>query len=350
MQTAAHELAHTTIATWVLAVERALQVAGVEPAALMREVGVDPQLIRDPERRITVANMWKLWRAAVEKTGDDAFGLRVAEHLFPTHLNALLFALQASTTLRESVQRLQRYARVVTTIAEIRVDEGADLVRVVLDADCSSSPERPYQPVDAFMAIVVKTFRDLLGERAGDALLEIQLQRPQPNNLARFVAFFDRPLRFGCAENALLIRREAMDVQLPGANSAIALMNDQLLNEYLSRMNKEQVGLWVRREIIAQLGSDEVSQERVADKLNMSSRNLHRKLAEEGVSFKALLDQIRRDLALRYLSVSAMSLNEVTYSLGFIDQSSFSRAFKRWTGKTPGQYRREMKKQPYRDQ
>ena len=80
-----------------------------------------------------------------------------------------------------------------------------------------------------------------------------------------------------------------------------------------------------------------------AERLNMSGRNLHRKLAEEGTSFKELQDEIRQDLALRYLGMSGMSLNEIAFNLGFIDQSSFNRAFKRWTGGSPGQYRRALR-------
>ena len=348
MQTNPHELGHTTIATWALAIERALLAAGVDPLPLFAAAGIPHDIISDAEQRIPVANMWKLWRAAVEKTANDAFGLEAAEYMFPTYLNALLFAMQASASLRECVGRLQRYAKGVTTIAEIQVTEqnteqGRELW-ISLDSDNSGSDQRPHQPIDAFVAVLSRLLADLLRQGKEGALRGIHLQRPEPENIQRFREFFDCPLQFSQSDNLLMLDAALLDQPLPSANSTIALMNDQLLNEYLSRLNNESVSLRVRKEIMALLGTDQLTQDAVAERLNMSSRNLHRKLADEGASFKELLDVIRKDLALRYLGVSDMSLNEVTYTLGFIDQSSFSRAFKRWTGQTPGQYRKEHKK------
>lgn len=343
MSNAAHELAHTTIATWTLAIQRALLTSGIEADTLLREVGIDAQSIRDPEQRVTVATMWRLWRLSVAHTGNDAFGLLVAESLYPTHLNALLSALQASSTLRECLQRLQRYVRVVTTIAQINVIEDAQGVRLVFCTDSSATEQRPYQPVDAFMGVLFRTLQGLLGDCAAGTLLEVQLRRPSPQNLADFEQFFRVPLHFSCAEDGLLLGAQMMDRELPAANSVIARMNDQLLTEYLGRLRKEHISLQVRREIIALLGSESLGLEQIAERLNMSGRNLHRKLAEEGTSFKELQEEIRRDLALRYLTMPTMSLNEIAYSLGFIDQSSFNRAFKRWTGGSPGQYRRALK-------
>lgn len=98
MSSAPHELVHTTIATWTLAIQRALQGYGIEAEPLMLEAGIDPASVLDPEFRVAVVNMWKLWRLSVERTGNDAFGLQVAANLYPTHLNAMVFALQASAT------------------------------------------------------------------------------------------------------------------------------------------------------------------------------------------------------------------------------------------------------------
>lgn len=343
MSNPAHELVHTTIATWLLAIQRALQAYGIEAEPLMREAGIDPLLARDPEQRVAVVNMWKLWQLCVERTGNDAFGLRVAANFYPTHLNAMIFTLQASATLREALQRMERYVRVVTTIAEIAVVEGPQGVSLIVGSDSIASVQRPDSPLDAFMGVLFRTFRELLGECASEGLLEVRLRRAVPQQISEFEQFFSLPLHFGAQANVLLMDASLLDKPLPAANSMIAGMNEQLLREYLGRMRNEQVSLQVRREIIALLGSESLGLEQIAERLNMSGRNLHRKLAEENTSFKQLQDEIRHDLALRYLSTPAMSLNEVAFSLGFIDQSSFNRAFKRWTGASPGQYRRALK-------
>ncbi|SEK22568.1 AraC-type DNA-binding protein [Atopomonas hussainii] len=343
MHSAPHELVHTTIATWALAIQRALQGYGIEAEPLMREAGIDPGAVLDPESRVAVVNMWKLWHLSVEKTANDAFGLQVAASLYPTHLNAMVFALQASTTLREALQRLQRYVRVVTTIAQLDVRESEHGVMLILGSDSTASPQRPYYPIDAFMGVLFRTFRELLGAYAAEGLLSVQLRRPRPQQAMAFEQFFDVPVHFSAQTNALLMATGVLDRELPWANATIAGMHDQLLRDYLGRMRHEHVSLQVRKEIIALLGTDQCGLEQVALRLNMSGRNLHRKLTEESTSFKELQDEIRQDLALRYLSMPSMSLNEVAFNLGFIDQSSFNRAFKRWTGTSPGQYRRGSK-------
>ena len=343
MSSPPHELAHTTIATWALAIQRALQGYGIEAVPLMLEAGIDPRVIRDPELRVAVVNMWKLWRLCVERTGDDSFGLQVAANLYPTHLNALIFALQASSTLREALDRLQRYVRVVTTIAAIEVVESPVGVALILGSDSSGSAQRPFFPVDAFMGVLFRTFRELLGASAAEGLLEVRLCRPVPHRLEAFEQFFGVPVYFGAEANVMLMASGVLDRELPAANAMIAGMNEQLLRDYLGRMRHEQVSLQVRKEIIALLSSDKLGLEHIAERLNMSGRNLHRKLAEECTSFKELQDEIRQDLALRYLGMSGMSLNEIAFNLGFIDQSSFNRAFKRWTGGSPGQYRRALR-------
>ena len=153
--------AHTTIATWALAIQRALQGYGIEAVPLMLEAGIDPRVIRDPELRVAVVNMWKLWRLCVERTGDDSFGLQVAANLYPTHLNALIFALQASSTLRGA-----RSAAALCAGGHYhRGNRGGREpcgVALILGSDSSGSAQRPFFPVDAFMGVLFRTFASYL--------------------------------------------------------------------------------------------------------------------------------------------------------------------------------------------
>ncbi|GLQ30438.1 AraC family transcriptional regulator [Litoribrevibacter albus] len=330
---------HTTLATWALAVERALQTEGADTVEIFKKANIDRNTLLETDARIPVSTMWQLWRAAVEITGNDAIGIRVAETLFPTHLNALMFAMQASETIQDCIERLSRYAKVVSTIGSIDVDYAEDVVCIRMIS--SIEPDRPYQPIDALLAVVVKVIRDILEPVDQNRILTIRLCRPTPEKLETFQRFFKCPIEFSASANEIILDKEILTARLASANSEMARVNDELLNDYLKRLNNESTSLKVRKQILKLMGSEHLNQEFIASRLNMSVRNLHRKLSDEGQNFKELLDSTRKELALRYLKMSNISIGELTFSLGFVDQSSFSRAFKRWTGKTPSQFRKQ---------
>lgn len=339
MPTTSTDESHTTLATWALAIERALIAEGHDPAPIFKLAQIDLSTINNPEARLPIVSMWKLWRSAVEQTQDDAFGITVAEHVFPTHLNALLFAIQSSQSLREIIERLIRYATVVSTIINLSLIEKPNNKQARLRfISLAQDTKRPNAPFDAFLAIAVKNIRDVMAME-DKGIVKIELRRPEPKNIERFESFFNRPIEFGCEHNDLIFEAKLLDTPLAAANADLARINDQLLDDYLKRLNQKTISLKVKEVILDCLPDSGINQEQVANRLNMSVRNLHRKLAEEETSFKNLLDTIRQDLALRYLK-SAMSISDITYSLGFVDQSSFSRAFKRWTGQSPSQYRK----------
>lgn len=341
MPTISTDESHTTLATWALAIERALLSLGHDPEPLFTQAGIERELINNPEARIPTISMWALWRLAIEKTEDDAFGITVAEHVFPTHLNALLFAIQSSESLREIIERLIRYSTVVSTVINLELTEDVQKQQGQLRfISFAQDSQRPLAPFDAFIAIAVQNIRDVmtLGDEAID---EIHLCRPEPKNLAAFQSFFKQPITFDSEYNQLIFPLEMLDKKLAAANANIARIHDQLLDDYLKKLHQKTYTLKVKEVILDCLPDSGISQELVAKRLNMSVRNLHRKLSEEESSFKTLLDTIRKDLALRYLKSSGMSITDVTYSLGFVDQSSFSRAFKRWTGFSPSQFRKQ---------
>lgn len=334
-----HHDEHTTLASWALAIERALLRHDVDTKAMFAELGIDYQQLCVPEARLPTRTMWTIWQAALEKTSDDAFGLQVAQGVFPTHLNALVFALQASANIQECIERLIRYSRVVSTIGQIEFEHLGN--NIILRLNAPDMAQGPWMPIDAFMALLVKFIRDFLTPEHHGLLQAVSLIRPTPDNQQAFSDYFKCDVHYGHHCNEIMASDALLNLPLPGANSTIAKVNDQLLQDYLQKLDDQSFSLAVRKQIISQLGKDQLTQEGIASALNMSGRTLQRKLVDEGTSFKELLDNIRQELAMRYLSAGDMSISELTFMLGFVDQSSFSRAFKRWTGTTPSKYRKQ---------
>jgi len=126
---------------------------------------------------------------------------------------------------------------------------------------------------------------------------------------------------------------------LSTAHPELARLNDQTVIDYLARYEHNNLAMQVRAKIIEGLPDGRPCQGDIAETLNTSLRSLQRRLRDEDTSFKDLLNETQQELALQYIRDSSRSIGEITYLLGFSEPSNFTRAFKRWTGKSPGEFR-----------
>lgn len=330
--------AATALTSWAKAIRKALDAAGVDSARLFSEAGLDIAALNDPNARYPVEATARLWKLAVTATGEEAFGLTVARQVGPTTFHALGYSLTASETLLAAFERLTRYFRIVTDAAEpVLTLEGE---RYRLSFHVPEGVQTPTQEsFDAFAFLLVRLCRGLY--RREYSPLEISLRRPAPCALGIFERAFRAPLKFSTDENVLWFDRETFEKKLEGANPELARQNDEVVLRYLAHFDRQNLRTRVHAALVSLLPLGEPSADKVAETLHMSPRNLQRKLADENSSYKELLNEMRRDLALSYLRDPNYSLTEITYLLGFTDGSSFNRAFKRWTGKAPSAYRKE---------
>jgi AraC-like DNA-binding protein len=325
----------TTLASWGLAIARALQARDRDPAPLFSRAGLDFEALRDPNARYPVSAIGRLWRLAVQETGDPALGLAVARHVTPTTFHALGFSLSSSTTLRDVFERLVRYFRLVSDAAVIRLEDRGESYRfAVLETYGAPADEG----VDALFACAVRLCR-MLSDRQFAPLL-VELRRPTPADPTPFSKCFRAPLAFGAAQNALTIDKRVCEQRLPGANPEAARVNDEVVAQALHRMQRSSCADRVRVLLVERLPSGEPSQREIARAVASSTRALQRRLAAEGTTYTQLVDETRRELALAYMSDTRYSLGEIAYLLGFSGGNNFARAFRRWTGKTPSEYRR----------
>ncbi|HEY0916160.1 MAG TPA: AraC family transcriptional regulator [Solimonas sp.] len=325
----------TVLSSWGRAIRRALDRAGVDSAALFAEAGLDIAALDDPNARYPLEQTTRLWGLSVRATGDEAFGLSVASQVNATTFHALGYALQASSTLREAFERMVRYFRLVTDAADLQFSaEGQDYCFRVRPAGAvTPAPES----IDAFISIFLRFCRSQLG--SGFAPRLVTLRRPAPANTAGYERLLRCPLEFGAVENAIWFPRAPFDQRLEAANPELARHNDEIVLRYLAHHDKENLLARVRAVLTELLPTGVPAAEQVADSLHLSLRSLQRKLAEEGSSYEALLNETRRELAQSYLQDRRYSIGEITFLLGFSDTSSFTRAFRRWNGSSPSQFR-----------
>jgi AraC-like DNA-binding protein len=314
-----------------------LTAKGCDAPALFRAAGLDLALARDPNQRYPVSGLTRLWRAAVKATGDPCIGLEVPRYVQPATMHALGLSIMASETLYEALLRSARFSRIITDAANVEViEQGATVIAIFHAPPGVDIAQEGY---DGFMATSVHTGR-LISLNEQLAPLSVDLRRAPPEKGAeRYAAFFKCPVHFNQPQNRIVYPLEMVQAPLPMANAQLVRQNDQVVAEYLARFDRDHLAHQVRDQIIKRLPTGEPGQNVVARALHLSLRSLQRKLSSEGTSFSDLLEETRRELASQYLKQSRIALCEITYLLGFTDQSNFTRAFKRWTGVAPGEFR-----------
>jgi len=327
--------APSVLGTWTLTVVRALDARGVDGGAVAARAGIDLAAFDDPDSRHPIAATTRLWRLAVETTDDPCFGLWASRFVTQTTFHALGFAVFASRTLREAFERFVRYGHLVSDAAEIELlDRGEhSCFRLVLREDAGRPAD---EAIDAILSLIARTARMLAGK--GVTPTAVRLERPEPKRSEPFTKVFRAPVGFQQRENVLEFAARDLDAHLPAGNAELARHNDEVAARYLARIERVRASSRLRSWFIDQLPAGEPSEEAAARALGMSLRNLQRRLQEEGTTYREALNEARRESARSHLDEGHFSVTEIAFLLGFADTSSFSRAFRRWTGLSPRAY------------
>lgn len=320
-------------------VDRLLTAAereGVDPARL--QAMLPPPAAR--EDRCELLDYCRLGERAITLSGRGRLGLVIAAETAFTHLGLAGLAAASAPTLGDALTVITRFEPL-----NVRSYRGQSRWLPAEDklAFYSIAPYNDYTRfiVDAMLA----TWCRMIAECAGaDALREVRLEFSAPSYHADYAAAFPCPVYFAADENAVLLTRNAASRPLrtrePQLHAELVALCEQKLRQL---ENESRLYARVQKVLGPLLRGNTPSLEEVADGLGMASWTLRRKLRDEGTSFQTLLDESRRDLALAYMKDVGLSLGEIAYILGFSTPGAFQRAFKRWTGVTPGEYRRGLR-------
>jgi AraC-like DNA-binding protein len=326
----------TTISTITEAILQALKYYACDPTPLFDKAGIQLDRNNDPFSRHPVTTMTLLWQSCVEETGDEAFGLQVARCVHPTMFQALSLSAMFSDNVEQALERLCRFSRMVSDVAEVRLEKSEDISRLVFscfDDQAAPSPEA----LDTFMASAYLLLKGVTQERV--TLQSVTLKRRKPLQTKAWEDLFEATVEFDSCENILLFKTKELKIRLVSANPQLASLNEQVLIQYLARFDTGCIKSQVIVELTKLLPKGNPNQQTVAQALCMSSRTLQRRLQSLGSSFSETLDTLRRELAAQYMQQSQLSINEISCLLGFSNPSNFNRAFKRWYHKSPGLYR-----------
>ena len=319
-----------------LAIAR-LKSAGVPVAPLLRRAGLTPELIDEPEERLSVRSQITLLDEAAIALKDDCIGFTLARDFDLREIGLLYYVMASSQTLGEALKRLARYSKATNEAIMFGYREGN---RLIISLSYSGVPRHSDRhQIEFCMFAAIRICRMLTGQNLVPQHFTIAHHRS--GGTSEMTRFVGTKVQFGADTDEFALNIDARELPLIHSDN---YLNDLLLKYCEStlahrRGDLSQLRTRVENAISSLLPHGRVILGDVARSLGMSERTLARKLSDEGLNFTEILQQMRHDLAVRYLDDRKLHVSKIAWLLGFHEVSAFTHAFKRWTGKTPSQMR-----------
>jgi len=312
---------------------------GIDPIEACRMAGFPLEKINNPENRVSAEQFYALWVEIAQQADDPDFGLHIAELSRNQFGGDILAAVMLNCpTVGSAMEKLIRYHDLSTDVVKVKLVRAADQVLYAWVSTLEiNSIDR--QISEAIICRIFFTLEMLSNGKM--PFSEICFRHQKPNKISEHQRIFGRSPKFGEALDAVVVRQDGLDLPIPLANPKVLVRLEDVVQELLLGLYQpdtwsEQVSQRISK-ILMQGEKPHIDS--VAHQLAISPRQLQNKLKIENTNYRALLDQVRMEMALQYLQELNGNILDTAFLLGFSDQSSFSHAFKRWTGKTPGDFR-----------
>jgi AraC-like DNA-binding protein len=314
---------------------RRLDELNIPKDRLLRHAGLPSGLFLQEKVQVTTEELFDIYRAASEVSGDPAIGLQLGSEGRVERYDPIAIAALCTRSLRDALQRLARYKQ-LTCPEEIRVLDKKDECAVHFNWLLAEKQEPPALTDTCFSWIVSVAQRG-----TGKALhpKRVEFQRA-PANREVYEKFFGCTVKFRAPQNLLVFRKEDVEAPLLTYNAdLLAMVAPQLEAELSQQLAESTISEQAKGVLKRLLAGQRPGLQDVARELRLSTRTLQRRLTDEGVSFQQLMKEARQELARHYLLHSSLELNETAYLLGYEDANSFFRAFHTWEGTSPGEWR-----------
>ena len=313
-----------------------LERYGVSKEQLLAGAAEPPNL-RDPGARLPLQDFVDIVRRAIKLSGAPWLGWDFGATLTLSSHGFLGYAAMSSETLRDAVELAVKFFRTRTTVVDLPFKTEGDTAICQLDELVALHDIQPFVVESLFSSFHFMGLK-LLGEVPMDG--ELRFAFPEPDYYARMKPLIPVPVLFDCAYNQMRFPASRLDQRLRFADPRLAKMAEAQCEQEMANIKSPPKLLnQVRRIILAQSGRFPSVDEAASD-LHMSSRTLKRKLQQLGTSYQTILDDLRKGLAVEYLTQTEITVDDIAVQLGYSDASNFARAFRRWTGRSPSDYRR----------
>jgi AraC-like DNA-binding protein len=294
-----------------------------------------PELVADDDARITPAQFCVAWAEALRLAGDPQLALAIAASIPAGAFGIIEYVCRSAPTVGDGLRQWVRYLNLIDDAVEVAlaVEDDRAYLRVTRESEAPAPASH-----ELCFALVVRHLR----QQATAPFRVISVDFAHQAEPAPYRAWFDAPVVFGASVTQLVLPRGLLEVALASSDPGLLAVLQRAADELSARgVEAPTITAQVARVLRDELRSDHGTIEHTAKRLGMTARSLQRRLKEEGTSFQAVREDVRRELAKRYLE-ERMSIAEISFLLGFSEPSAFFRAFKRWTGQTPVEARRRL--------
>lgn len=310
---------------------------GLSRDAILAQAGIDESRFSRSDQLLPLVDVLRLFLVILQACGDTRLGFEIGRRVRPRSYQVLGYVILASSHLGEAVQRLIRFERLSGKLGETHMEHVGDQVRMEWHCPITGEPARYL--VEAAITGWVAFIRPLLMEPLAPSA--VYFRHSAPEDVGRYERYFQAPVYFNAAFDGVELADSLLSAPLDSADPGLAGMMERQARELLSEFDvNTNLPSAVRAEIYRQLAGGEPSLESVAQGIGLTARGLSKRLVSQSLRFPDMLDSLRQTLAELYLQDESLSLTEIALLLGFAESSSFSRAFRRWRGVSPNQYRR----------
>ena len=313
-----------------------LRQAGIAAEPLIREAGLQMYQINRDDGWVPYANHANLLEIVARELEDPFYGLNLARRFDPRDLGALAYVGLSSRTLEDALLNLERYMTVQTEAWGF--DVMFEARSAILELTPSEVEFYDYQQAaEAFVGSLIYGYQFFLSEPLAPTVVRFVHSRGPSKDQAHYEELLGCPVEFNRNRSQIILDRKSLGLPISTADDRLL----QILQSYCEQVLKQHKPMRsdliarVRQTIVDLLPSGRAKIDIVASELGMTKRTMHRRLADEGTSFTRIHNRLRRDLAEKYVRDETLNLQKIAFLLGYADQSAFSVAFRRWTGRSP---------------
>lgn len=314
-----------------------LQDLGVAPQALLEGTGITPDALADPTLLLSLAQEITCYERADQLSPIPEWALRVGQSTTIATHGVYGYAVLTTADLGHALQVISRFFTLAgsATGAELREHGSGDYEIRMIDTVHRPSVHRA--TIEEFFSTVNSSLIELSG--GGFKPKSLYLDYPAPGHRAVYEEIFGCPLHFDAPYSGFVIDKQDLQWRVPTWDPMTLQACERQCEQVLQQLKDSEGFIDEVRKVMLIQPCDRRGADYVAEKLHMSTRNLRRKLEREGSSFQGVLDDVRCELAKNYLSETRLRLEDIVPLLGFAETSNLRRAFKKWTGQTPSEYR-----------
>lgn len=335
---------HTVAAHFLRIATDYINQQGLDEAEFLGRAGIDGEDIADPNARVPYRKFSHLCDLAAESLKDPCLGLKLGQSIRAGHLGSHGFALMSCANGAELMRQHMRYSSLTIDAAHAAFEQqGDDYIRYLRSNMPGGMPLGRLQ--DELNLATTVTLARWIANRHDLSPRWVAFRHAKPAEAKEYESLFRCPVHFGAEETAIAVDASYLSLPLPHANPQLHRIMDDLCAQLVKQLGHAHDPSWMaaaRRAALESFKLGEPDVGFIARAAGCTESELKKNLSQRGSSFRSFIDDLRHALALGYARDPSLSLVDIAYLLGFSEQSAFQRAFKRWTGTTPGEFRRSI--------